>query len=540
MIPRIGAVGAICVDDAETEIVRSLNGRTRWCRRGIAVGRFSRAWSLPMSAYADLEARCGRLMRLDDAIEVLHWDMAAMMPAGGSEARAEQLATLSVLRHELATDARLGDLIAGAAGEGLDGWQAANLERVRRRFVHDTALPADLVERLSRATSACERVWRTARAADDFGALVPHLELVVALGAEAAAAKGEALGLPGYEALLDAYDPGRTVASVDRLFGELSGWLPGLIERVIERQASRPAPVVPKGPFAVDRQAALGRRVMAKLGFDFEHGRLDTSHHPFCGGAPDDVRITTRYDEANPAKGLFGVIHETGHALYERGLPAAWRYQPVGRAASMAVHESQSLFWEMQVGRSRGFIEFLSPLLSEALGPDAAWAPENLHRLYTRVERGLIRVDADEVTYPAHVLLRYRLERQLMAGELRVVDLPAVWREEMKALVGIVPADDRDGCMQDIHWVAGLFGYFPTYTLGAMAAAQLFAAAARELGDVGAAVAAGEFGGLTGWLGARVHGQGSRLSSDALLTEATGGPLSTAAFRTHLEARYLG
>ncbi|MEZ4434721.1 MAG: carboxypeptidase M32 [bacterium] len=493
-----------------------------------------------MSAYADLEARCGRLMRLDDAIEVLHWDMAAMMPAGGSDARAEQLATLSVLRHELATDAKLGELIAAAEGEALDEWQAANLRRIGRRFVHDTALPAALVEAVSRATSTCERVWRSARAANDFAGLRPHLETVVALAAEAAAAKGEALGLPPYEALLDAYDPGRSVASVDALFGDLATWLPGLIDAVIARQAKRPAAVAAKGPFPAEKQAALGRRVMAALGFDFEHGRLDTSHHPFCGGAPDDVRITTRYDEQDPARGLLGVVHETGHALYERGLPAAWRYQPVGRAGSMAIHESQSLFMEMQVGRGRGFIEFLSPLLGEVLGDDPAWAPDNLHRLYTRVERGLIRVDADEVTYPAHVVLRYRLERALMAGSLTVADLPEAWRAGMVELVGIAPPDDKDGCMQDIHWVAGLFGYFPTYTLGAMAAAQLFRAAAGALGDVQGEVAKGDFSRLRGWLGEHVHGVGSRLSSDALLTAATGAPLGTGAFRAHLEARYLG
>lgn len=493
-----------------------------------------------MSAYADLEARCGRLMRLDDAIEVLHWDMAAMMPTGGGDARAEQLATLSVLRHELATDAKLGELIGAAGGEALDAWQAANLERIRRRFVHDTALPATLVEALSRATSTCERVWRTARAADDFATLRPHLETVVALAAEAAAAKGEALGLPPYEALLDAYDPGRTAASVDALFGDLATWLPGLIDAVITRQAARPAAVAAKGPFPAEKQAALGRRVMTALGFDFEHGRLDTSHHPFCGGAPDDVRITTRYDEQDPARGLLGVVHETGHALYERGLPAAWRYQPVGRAGSMAIHESQSLFMEMQVGRGRGFIEFLSPLLGEVLGHDPAWAPDNLHRLYTRVERGLIRVDADEVTYPAHVVLRYRLERALMAGSLKVVDLPEAWRAGMVELLGIAPPDDRDGCMQDIHWVAGLFGYFPTYTLGAMAAAQLFRAASAALGDVQGEVAKGDFSRLRGWLGEHVHGVGSRLGSDALLAAATGAPLGTEAFRAHLVARYLG
>ncbi len=490
-----------------------------------------------MSTYPDLEAWCGQIGRLDDALEVLHWDMASMMPTGGADARAEQLAALSVIRHERATDPRLGELIAGAGA--LDGWQAANHARIERRYQHDTALPAKLVEATSRATSICERVWRTARAADDFAAVRPHLEEVVALSREAAAAKGEALGLPPYEALLDLYDAGRSAENVDALFAELSTWLPGLIEQVIERQGQAPAPVRPTGTFPASAQAALGRRVMGALGFDFAHGRLDTSHHPFCGGTPDDVRITTRYDEADPLTALMGVVHETGHALYERGLPAAWRYQPVGRVASMTLHESQSLLLEMQAGRSRPFVTWLAPLVAEALGDDPAWAPDNLYRLHTRVERGLIRVDADEVTYPAHVLLRYRLERDLIGGALAVADLPDAWRAAMREFVGIEPKNDRDGCLQDIHWITGSFGYFPTYTLGAMAAAQLFAAAREAIDDLDGLLAAGDFGPLQAWLGREVHGWGSRYTSDGLIERATGAPLSTKAFRAHLERRYL-
>lgn len=490
-----------------------------------------------MSTYAELETWCGRIGRLDEALEVLHWDMAAMMPPGGAETRAEQLAALSVIRHELATDPRLGELIEGVGA--LDGWRAANHARIERRYRHDTALPAKLVEATSRATSTCERVWRTARAADDFAAVRPHLEEVVALSREAAAAKGEALGLPPYEALLDMFDPGRSAQNVDALFAELSTWLPGLIDGVIEHQGREPAPIRPKGPFPSAAQAALGRRVMGTLGFDFDHGRLDTSHHPFCGGTPDDVRITTRYDEADPLTALMGVVHETGHALYERGLPADWRYQPVGRVVSMTLHESQSLLVEMQAGRGRPFVEWLAPLVAEALGDDPAWAPDNLYRLHTRVERGLIRVDADEVTYPAHVLLRYRLERDLIGGALAVADLPDAWRAAMREFVGVEPPDDRDGCLQDIHWMTGSFGYFPTYTLGAMAAAQFFAAAREAIDDLDGLLAVGDFGPLHAWLGREVHGWGSRYASDALIERATGAPLSTKAFRAHLERRYL-
>jgi carboxypeptidase Taq len=290
----------------------------------------------------------------------------------------------------------------------------------------------------------------------------------------------------------------------------------------------------------MDMQRAIATRLMARLGFDFEHGRLDTSLHPFCGGTPDDVRITTRYDEGNFRGALMGVLHETGHAMYERGLPAEWRRQPVGRARGMSLHESQSLLIEMQVCRSREFQTFVAPILREtfaASGP--AWEAENLYRLGTQVERSLIRVDADEVTYPAHVILRYRLEKALLSGDLALKDLPAAWNDGMKTLLGIVPPDDRQGCLQDIHWYDGAFGYFPTYTLGAMTAAQLFDAAKRADPAILPGIQKGEFAPLMTWLRANVHGKASRFSTTEIVTQATGKPLDPTIFERHLRARYV-
>jgi carboxypeptidase Taq len=280
---------------------------------------------------------------------------------------------------------------------------------------------------------------------------------------------------------------------------------------------------------------------MKRLGFDFEHGRLDISLHPFCGGTPDDVRITTRYDETNFTRALMGVLHETGHALYERGLPAAWRRQPVGDARGMSVHESQSLLMEMQACRSREFLEFAAPLLRAAFGGKGkAWEADNLYRVYTQVERGFIRVDADEVTYPAHVILRYRLEKAMVAGDLEIEDLPGEWNRGMRELVGVTPPSDREGCLQDIHWYDGAWGYFPTYTLGAMTAAQLFAAAKRAVPGIPDAIARGDFAPLLGWLRANVHGKASSLSTDALLRAATGSSLDARVYEDHLRRRYLG
>ena len=281
-------------------------------------------------------------------------------------------------------------------------------------------------------------------------------------------------------------------------------------------------------------------RLMTRLGFDFDHGRLDISLHPFCGGTPDDVRITTRYDESDFRGALMGVLHETGHAMYERGLPAGWRRQPVGEARGMAVHESQSLLVEMQACRSREFTEFLAPVLREVFGRSGPeWEAENLYRLNTRVKRSFIRVDADEVTYPAHVILRYRLERALIDGSLVLKDLPGAWNDGMRTLLGIVPPDDRLGCLQDIHWYDGAFGYFPTYTLGAMLAAQLFDAAKRADPTILPGIAGGDFAPLFAWLRAHVHGKGSLLSAAELVMQATGRPLDARIYERHLETRYL-
>ena len=297
---------------------------------------------------------------------------------------------------------------------------------------------------------------------------------------------------------------------------------------------------MPEGPFPQARQEALARRLMRSVGFDFDHGRLDVSLHPFCGGVPDDVRITTRYDEADFMKSLMEVLHETGHALYERGLPAAWRLQPVGEARGMAMHEGQSLLIEMQACRSPEFIGFMASLAREAFdGTGPAWEPANLAVFYNRVSPDFIRVDADEVTYPAHIILRTRLEKALIAGKMELEDLPAAWNDGMRELLGITPPDDARGCLQDIHWYDGAWGYFPTYTLGAMTAAQLFAAAKTAVPEIPAAIAGGDFAPLIGWLRDKVHALGSSLASEDILVQATGKPLDPAVFKAHLEARYL-
>ncbi|MBW7850463.1 MAG: carboxypeptidase M32 [Rhodospirillales bacterium] len=496
---------------------------------------------MAVEAYTRLERIFARLNVLDDVLGVLHWDMSTMMPEGGAEARAEQLATLRSLHHDMLTASQVVELLDGAEAErsALNAWQAANLREMRRDWVHAAAVPGDLVDALSRAVSTCEMAWRAARPASDFKAVRPLLEEVLRLVRETAQAKAAKLGTGAYDALLDQYEPGGRSAAIDHVFSDLESFLPTFLQEVVERRRDTGAQP-PAGPFPVERQRALAVRLMEVLGFDFRHGRLDTSFHPFCGGTADDVRITTRYDEADFTSSLMGVLHETGHALYDFGLPAEWRRQPVGRARGMSLHESQSLLFEMQACRSREFLEFAAPLMRAAFdGEGAAWDADNLHGVYTRVGPGFIRVDADEVTYPAHVILRYRLEKAMIEGDLQVADLPGAWNEGMGRLLGITPPDDRRGCLQDIHWYDGAWGYFPTYTLGAMTAAQLFDAACRAEPGIPPALGRGDFAPLLGWLRVHVHGKGSLLEVDELLIEATGRPLDAAVFKEHLRRRYL-
>ncbi|HSI40136.1 MAG TPA: carboxypeptidase M32 [Xanthobacteraceae bacterium] len=495
-----------------------------------------------MTAYAALSSHFGRIAAMSNAIGILQWDSDAMMPKGAAGTRSESMALLRVLRHDMAIAPQIGDWLAEAEqDDGLDAWQRANLREMAREWTVQTALPADLVEASSKAISVCEMAWRQARAESDFASLLPSLAEVLRLQREAGAAKGERLGLTVYDALLNDYEPGGSSAKIDALFDDLAAFLPGFTEDALAAQARGPEPAPLEGPFPIEAQRQLGVTVMAALGYDFARGRLDVSTHPFCGGADNDVRITTRYDPADFSKALMGVIHETGHALYEQGRPAAYMGQPVGQARGMSVHESQSLLMEMQACRSREFLTYAAPLMRAAFGgAGPGWEAEALWRRYSKVERGFIRVDADEVTYPAHVILRYRLEKALIADALPLAELPAAWNAGMRELLGIVPPNDRLGCLQDIHWPSGGWGYFPTYTLGAMTAAQLFEAACCAEPDTLPGIARGDFMPLVGWLRAAIHQQGSRFETDELLTRATGSPLDARIFKAHLARRYLG
>ncbi len=491
------------------------------------------------SAYETLKSRWHEAARFEEIAGLLHWDQAVLMPQGGARARADQLSVLATQAHHLRTQADTQKLLDAAADEDLDPWDRRNLSLMRDAWRKQALVPAALVETLTTTAQAAEIAWGQARDADDFALVRPALQASFAATRQRAQLLSDALDQDPYDVLLDDFEPGLTQALIDPVFADYAAFLPDFLAAVQAKQANEPDVLRPTGPFPVDTQETLGRDLMGCLGFDFTKGRLDVSRHPFCGGHPADIRMTTRYDPNDFTSALMGVLHETGHGLYEAGLPQAYLTQPVGAAAGLAAHESQSLLMEMQACRSDAFLGFLAAKAREAFdGRGAAWETDNLIRLYRQVRPGTIRVDADEVTYPAHVMLRYDLERALFADDLRIADLPSAFADGLAARLGVRPQSAFDGVLQDIHWYSGGFGYFPTYTLGAMAAAQFFAAAQRDMPDLDQDLSQGDFSALLGWLRTHVHGQGSFQGTQAMLVAATGRALDPACFRRHLQTRY--
>ncbi|KXF80670.1 carboxypeptidase M32 [Enterovibrio coralii] len=495
-----------------------------------------------MDAYLKLEKQFKRLASYQHLAAICGWDQAAMMPDGGNEARANAMSDLAVLCHETLTAPEVGEWIRSAEAqiEALSDEQKVSLREIKRHWAHATVLPSDLVEAKSQAGSKCEHQWRAQRKENDWEGFAPNLKKVVELARIEADKRAQNTGLSPYNAMLDLYEPGMTTEKLDALFNDLKSWLPELTQQIIEKQKSH-AIQQPQGPFSTELQASLGRKFMEILDFDFNHGRLDVSVHPFCGGVPEDVRITTRYDEEDFTSAIMGVIHETGHARYEQGLPKALAGLPSAEARSMGIHESQSLFFEMQIARSPEFVAHVASMAAEEFGrqDDSAFSLDNMNALYKRVQPGYIRVDADEVTYPAHIILRYEIERGLIEGTIEVDDIPALWNQKMQAYLGLsTEGNFTNGCMQDIHWTDGSFGYFPSYTLGAMYAAQFMHAMRKDV-DVDACIRNLDMKPISAWLEENIWSKGSTLSTEELVIQATGEPLNPEYFKQHLISRYL-
>jgi carboxypeptidase Taq len=492
---------------------------------------------------------------------VLGWDEQTYMPKAGTNLRGDQMALLAGIQHDRGTDPRLGEILQRLQDSPLvadpDSIEAANVRQLRRDYERRTKLPRSLVEELARTTSLAQQEWVSAKHAAAFRQFQPWLDRVLHLKKQESACLLECLedghDVPGagqgvdaaaliYDPLLDDYEQGARTAKLRLVFQTLREALSPFVLEIAEVAKSRkPAGAsILRRRFPIDRQRVLAESAAAALGFDFQGGRLDVTEHPFCTGiGPGDVRVTTKYDEGRFDDAFFSVLHEVGHGLYEQGLPAEQWGAPAGESVSLGVHESQSRLWENFVGRGRAFWAYWFPIARRTFHDPLhdASLDEFLAEI-NRVEPSLIRIQADEVTYNLHVLIRFELEQALLGGDLATADLPGAWDDKYAETLGVRPANDAEGCLQDVHWAAGLFGYFPTYTLGNVYAAQLFARAKSDLPDMEEGFARGEYGGLLAWLREKIHSQGRRRTPTDLIERAVGGPIDSRPLMDHLRRKY--
>ncbi len=467
---------------------------------------------------------------------LLDWDSETMMPERGLPARAEELSMIAAIAHERRTDPRIGDLLSRLDGKASNEQQVANLREVRRAYDRATKLPADLVRKIAHVSTIAKDVWGRARADNDFPAFAPILSQLLELKRQVA----DLIGYSGerYDALLDEFEPGMTSAEVSRVFSALRGPLSDIV-RQISTSKRQPDTSILHRHFPRAAQETFARRMAEVVGFDFSAGRLDVSKHPFCSGSfPGDIRLTTRYYEDFFSPSVFGVLHESGHGMYEQGLPAEHAFTPLGQAVSLGIHESQSRMWENMVGRSREFWEKFFPEAQAAFDSLKGVSLDAFCGAINTVKPSLIRVEADEVTYNLHIILRFELERDMISGTLAVKDIPDAWRAKCRELLGITPQDDREGCLQDIHWSMGSYGYFPTYALGNLYAAQFFAAAKMAMPDLPERIRRGELRPLLDWLRSNIHQHGQRYRAGELVQRVTGQPLSIEPFLGYIRGKF--
>ena len=489
--------------------------------------------------YKELEQRFDESGKLGYISALIGWDARVNAPEGAGEGQGEQMAYLSMKQHEIINRPDWKEMFERLEKRtDLNDWQQANVREAKREWIMETALPESLVEQSAKTSNAGQNAWGKAKAESDFKSFAPHLQKLVAIARETAAAICTKTGQKPYDALLDMYQPGMTSEKLDVLFDDLKTFLPAFIKEVQAENKEPPEPL--KGEYPLEKQTEFAQKLMKTMGFDFNRGRLDMSTSAFqttCG--KDDMRVVGRYDLNDPLRSVSAVMHETGHGMYEQGLPKEYMTQPVGRPRGMALHESQSLLMQNPVLQSNEFIRYLSKEMNDFYQTDE-FAFDKLERRMHNVQPSLIRINADEVTYPLHVIMRYELEKDLINGDLEVKDLPKAWNAKMKEYLGVEPKNDKEGCLQDIHWAAGNFGYFPDYTVGAIAAAQFFEAAKKQNPKIPQQLEHGDFSGLKGWLNENVHSQASKLPFNDLIKQATGKELSTEAFKNSLRERYLG
>jgi carboxypeptidase Taq len=487
-------------------------------------------------AYEQLLEHYGRVANLEAASGLLSWDQQVMMPEGGAPARSQQLSTLSGLQHELLTDDEVGDLLDELEAADLSEEEAAAVREIRRDYERADAVPQELVEEISAKSSEALELWEEAKAEDDFDTFAPILEELIELQKEYAEHIDP--DRDPYAVLFEEYEPYLDLETAERVLTRLREELVPLIEDIADSDVEQPDPFA-EGTFPEDDQEALSRDILDRIGYDWDHGRLDTSSHPFTSGTQFDSRITTRFDEEDPLGAIMSTIHEFGHAYYSLGLPRDAYGTPHGESRDLTVHESQSRLWENHVGRSTPFWDLVADDVNEHFDDLDDVGPETFYRAANRVyDDNLIRVEADELTYHMHIVVRFEIEKELISGDLDVEDVPEVWNDKYEEYLGIRPDTDAEGCLQDIHWSHGMFGYFPTYSLGSVLAAQLFAAAEDDLGDLEEEIREGEFDRLGEWLRENVHSHGARYTTDELVQEATGESYTADYFLEYVSEKY--
>ncbi len=487
-----------------------------------------------------LQTLLGEIADFSAASSLLHWDQQTYMPPGGAEARAMQISTLQKTVHQRFTSDEIGrlldDLEKELAGADYDSFEASLVRVTRREYTRLRKIPAELVARLAKATALGHMAWEKARETSDFAVFQPHLEEIVDLTVQ----KAEALGYQDriYDALLDEFEPEMKTAQVEALFEEMKEGLIPLVRAIADRQGAVDDAFL-RQEFDEDKQWEFGIEVITRLGFDFQRGRQDTAAHPFTTSfSTGDVRLTTRLFRNNLLPALFGSIHEAGHGMYEQGIDRSLERTPLCNGASLSVHESQSRMWENIVGRSRGFWAFWLPRLQEYFPQLEGVSLDAFYRAINRVEPSFIRVEADEVTYNLHIFLRFEVENLLVEGKVRVADLPELWNAKMEEYLGIRPGNDAEGVLQDVHWSGGMIGYFPTYSLGNLLAAQFYNRAVADHPDIPAQIEKGEFGTLLQWMREKIHKEGAKYTPTELVERVTGGPMRTEPFLTYIREKY--
>lgn len=495
--------------------------------------------------YTKLASLCRDMSSMTEVLGLLSWDEQVMMPTGAAESRGRQKAVLAALLHDKVTSVEFLTAIMAAREheQSLDEYQRAVVRDAHREYRKNVGVPADLERQIAQHEVLSSQAWGTARRDDDFAAFAPSFKQMLHLAREKAVAIDPSAG--AYDTMIDTFERGLSAARLQQIFSGIAEPLRNILHRTLEakRTCDREVHASLRGgsDWNIADQEALCTEICTALGFDFRKGRIDESTHPFTGGAgSSDVRITTRYSTEIPFEGIMGTVHEVGHAMYEQALNDAYEGLPVRKPLSMGVHESQSLFWERMVAQNKGFWEAMLPKIHAHLPHTRNVSADDLFFAVNQVNRSLIRVDADELTYPFHIMLRFDLEQELMEGRLKIDDLPAAWNAGMRELLDIDVPSDRLGCLQDVHWSYGAFGYFPSYSLGAMMAAQLFHHLKTvALPDVEDRISRGEFDGIREWLNREIHQRGSVYPSlDELLKQVTGEPLNPKYFLDYLDKKY--